>query len=227
MQNVSSVWQSIVNGKYTTEAKVRIGSHEYGTDRLISLSTSSRVFANEHPAIGDCVSAEINLEMIKPEEVIPPMAKIQLFVRVKNDAQTSEWLPRGVYYIDTREEDATGVDYVKLKIHGYDDMLKAEMGYPSTLHGWPAPDSTCLQDIAAAIGVTVDERTIAAMTGGYAVQLPVGYGFRHRLSHHHHRRLRAEVCQGYRGCYRKAGWADTEERAYDRYHLPHPSGCFP
>ena len=54
------------------------------------------------------------------------MAEIRSYFRVVNDTQQSEWISKGVYFVDTREADTTtGL----LTLHAYDAMLKGEQAY--------------------------------------------------------------------------------------------------
>lgn len=93
----------------------------------------------------------------------------------------SEWLPQGVYFIDTRQvtHNDDGLDI--LTIHGYDSMLKAEDDYPSTDHEWPYKDILVVNEIAQEIGVEVDSRVAEYLTAGYMINLPTGYSMRETL----------------------------------------------
>lgn len=95
----------------------------------------------------------------------------------------SEWLPKGVFYIDTRETSRNGNGLDILSIHGYDAMLFAEQLYPSTTHEWPMVDTAVVQEMAAAMGVTVDPRTYGLMTSGYMIPLPGSYTIREVLGY--------------------------------------------
>ena len=93
----------------------------------------------------------------------------------------SEWLPKGTFYIDTREH----IDGASptLRIHGYDAMAKAEADYPNTNHAWPYLDTSVVTEIAQTIGVTVDSRTWDFLTASYMIDLPVSYTMRETLEH--------------------------------------------
>lgn len=95
----------------------------------------------------------------------------------------SEWLPKGVFYIDTRETSRNGNGLNILSIHGYDAMLFAEQLYPSTTHAWPMVDTAVVQEMAAAMGVVVDPRTYNLMTSGYMIPLPGSYSIREVLGY--------------------------------------------
>lgn len=149
---------------------------------LMSLSTSHAVFNENYPVVGSAVSGEINIKMLAPTASIPRMARLVPFVRVTDGTQVSEWLQKGVYYVDTREtsHNSNGLDIVT--IHGYDAMLKFEENYPSdSTNNYPLLDITMVQFLANSIDISVDPRTITRMDKGYTFALPVGYSSREVL----------------------------------------------
>ena len=149
---------------------------------LMSMSTTHSVFNEQYPTVGSAVSGEINVTMIRPFGDIPKMARIVPFVRVTDGERHSEWLQKGVYYIDTREtsHNSNGLDI--LTIHGYDAMLKFEMNYPSdNVNNYPMLDTDMVQFLANSISISVDPRTWERMTEAYTFPLPVGYSSREVL----------------------------------------------
>lgn len=86
------------------------------------------------------------------------------------DTAYTEWVRKGIYYIDTREWDA---QHEFLTITGYDAMLKTEQNYftPSVkIAGWPKTDAAVVSEICTRIGVDLDSRTV--LNKGYMVQIP-------------------------------------------------------
>lgn len=157
-------------------------STAFREDILMSLSTKHAVFNENYPTVGAAVSGEIDITMLKPTSVIPKMARIVPYVRVTNGTQTSEWLQKGVYFIDTREtsHNSNGLDIVT--IHGYDAMLKFEMNYPSdSSNNYPMLDTDMVQFLADSIQISVDTRTWERMDKNYTFPLPVGYSSREVL----------------------------------------------
>jgi len=149
---------------------------------LMSMSTTHSVFNEQYPTVGSAVSGEIDVTMIRPYSDIPKMARIVPFVRVTDGERHSEWLQKGVYYIDTREtsHNSNGLDI--LTIHGYDAMLKFEMNYPSdSVNNYPMLDTDMVQFLANSINIPVDPRTWERMTEAYTFPLPVGYSSREVL----------------------------------------------
>lgn len=98
------------------------------------------------------------------------------------ESLTSEWIPQGVFYIDTRETTANYDGIPVLSIHGYDAMLKTEQMYASNDTVGDAPDTQYVQTIADAIGVDVDPRTWEIMRG-YIIPFPLGYTMREILGY--------------------------------------------
>lgn len=161
----------------------------YDETQLISINTSGRVFSKNVPTVGEAISSEINVEMLTPYTEIPWQARMVPYVRLTDGIHYSEWIQKGVYYIDTRDT-RTGIG--RLSIHGYDDMLRAEQDYPASSLSWPAKDIDVIREIAAFIGVSVDDRTVEQMVYGYPVQYPGEYSCREVLGY---------IAAMYAGCF--------------------------
>lgn len=183
MYSVSNLWDSIITTHgHVFETKVAINGVDYDQTKIVSMNITREIFAENHPDVGACLSAEITLSMLMPSETIPRMASIQPFVRVKDDTRTSEWIPQGMFYIDTRE--TTQNDGIPvMTLHGYDSMLMTESMYPETTNAWPYADDDVVQEIADTIGVSVDSRTWDVITNNYQISLPAGYTMREVLGY--------------------------------------------
>lgn len=188
MQDTSRVenYDAIISsGEYYTETKVKINGVEYGEDMLVSVSSNAALFGDQNPTVGTAIAREIDFEMRYPNETIPKTAEIRVYIRIYNDELVSGWIPKGVFRIDTRGK-VEGDDSEHLPIHGYDDMLKTEQDYPSSQLEWSETspnERAVLDEIAAAIGVELDDRTKAAFleNSGYIVGFPAGYTMREVL----------------------------------------------
>lgn len=211
MYNVSPLWLQIVSqpdhrfehsvaigeaGRLITKAGERItfggdgilvsqGGAEggYRSSQLISLRTTQTEFAQESPGVGACISAELELTMLRPAGEIPRMAIVRPYVRATDGESYSEWIPQGVFYIDTRSytRNEDGLDLMTL--HCFDAMLMTEQFYPTTDHAWPVVDTAVVQEIADALGVTVDPRTWEVMTDRVEIPLPASYTMREVLGY--------------------------------------------
>ena len=166
MQTTSATYQAIMAGEHTAQVKVNIAGVDYGQDVLVSMSTSGGLFADGTMSIGGTVAREIDLTMWNVSGTIPKMAKIIPYYCITNGQQTSEWVQKGVFYIDTRSTDA-GL----LTIHGYDAMLMAEQVWtPDQSLEFPMAMDQAVEEIAGIMGVTIDDRT--SVSSAYTIDYP-------------------------------------------------------
>lgn len=210
MQSTSTLYQDIISGVHHKEVRLVIGEAGrlitkkgesitfggvsilvgstgadggYDESVLVSLQTNSTIFSEERPIVGSCVSSELDVTMLKPFGVIPRQARLVPYVRVVNKVAASEWLQKGVYFVDTRESDIDNSEVEYISLHGYDCMLRAEQNYPASTLAWPARDIDVVYEIASFMDVPVDSRTLDIMTDGFLVQYPAEYSCREVLGY--------------------------------------------
>lgn len=183
MQETSVLYRSILSDQdHWFESQLVIdGVGAFDETQLFSISTSLEMF-QDSPTIGKAVAGEINVKMMFPDTTIPDMACLRPQVRVCNATDQSEWLPQGVYYIDTRERTHNDDGLDVLTIHGYDSMLKAEQMYNGRITG-DSVDIDMVDEIAYQLGVELDSRTTALMTAAFTIPFPVGYTYREILGY--------------------------------------------
>lgn len=190
MQNTSDLYKEILRGEYSEECRLAVGKKDshvedmstfYGMDSILTMSTSIQVFSTGTPSVGGCPSGEINVEMLKPSGTIPRQAKLVPQIRLTDGVRYSEWIPKGVYFVDTRVINGEGTSIETISLHGYDSMLKSEQDYPESKLDWPAKDIDVVKEIATFIGVSIDPRTISTMSRGYVTQYPGDYSCRETL----------------------------------------------
>ena len=189
MNSTSTLYNSIFSGIHRFEVKVNIAataeglvqsSTDYGMDVLTSLNSNRSVFGSGSPHLGLAPAGELSLSLYLDSVAVPRMAEIRPYFRVVNDSRQSEWIAKGVYFVDTREADTTtGL----LTLHAYDAMLKGEQQYPSVEHIWPYSDINTVTEIASFLGVTVDSQTTTLMTAGFMIPLPAQYTMRETLQY--------------------------------------------
>ena len=199
MQQTSDTYKRIIDGEHQFEISITIEDPDspagtvdpdkgFREDKLFSIISSSEFFKDGYPGAGYAIAAYVDISMVAPENV-PITARIRIYVRAVNDTEKSEWIPQGVYYIDTREQthDERGFDI--LNVHCYDAMLLSEVTWPSSdSNDYPMLDKDMVQFVADnmkinadAPGVEVDARTFDVMTAGYKFTLPAGYSMREVL----------------------------------------------
>lgn len=175
MQQTSLLYQTLLQDPATRkEIRVAINGQIYGEIRIVSLLTSANLFPEDTMSVGGAIAKEIDLVLYNPGS-IPRSAQMIPSYRLVKGGQASEWVQKGVFYVDTRTYDeASGT----LSIHGYDDMLKAEQEWvPDQSLSFPMPMKDAFYEIARLMGVTVDPRT--QFNSGYLVDYPAnGYTMR-------------------------------------------------
>lgn len=206
MQETSSLYKEIISGEHWKEYRLVIGEKGklitelneailfggfriltdssgadsgYAEDIIVSMNTYCSVFSEDTPVVGEAIAGEISVTILKPKGDIPRRSRVVPYVRVCNSEKQSEWIQKGVYFIDKRSY--SGEDNELMKIHGYDAMLFSEADFPSSTEEWPRKDIDVVRDIAAEMDVTVDARTVAIMDNGYEVQYPAEYSQREVL----------------------------------------------
>ena len=170
MQTVSSAWKQIfAEPGHLTEVRAVIGGVTYNIDKIFSITQTRNIFSSNNPMIGCCCSSVLDIEII-PTSPVPRMAPIVVTTRLKSadGTQYSEWIDAGTYYVDTRSKERDGLT---MHFTAYDSMLKADQPYlqNSAIDEWPCDETDVVDEIAALMGVTVDERTVLA---GYDVDYP-------------------------------------------------------
>lgn len=220
MQQTSALYKDILAGNYTVETRLAIGDSGllvektgdyitfggtrilvatsgadggYNENILSSVETTSGLFSGDEPSVGECISREINVKMLKPAANIQGLSRLGLYVRITDGNRVSEWLSQGVFYIDSMDENADDDDVKWLQIHGYDALLFSEQDYPAnTKLSWPAKDVDVVKEIATAMNVSVDQRTIQIMKNAYTVQWDATYSCREYLGY---------IAAMYAGCF--------------------------
>ena len=183
MQSTSDLYKELLAGQHWKETRLQLGGTWCSEAVLIHVKTYRTTFAKKAPMVGCCISGEIDLELLEPEFSIPRQASIINQVRLTDGTRHSEWLPKGKFYIDTRQVRRSPTGKNILVIHGFDDMLRTEKDYPNTSLSWPALDIDVLLEITSSLGLIVDPRTLAIIQNGYAVQYPADYSCREVLGY--------------------------------------------
>ena len=193
MQTSEAYKQIISRGNYQFEQSLVIGDGTPDTglreNRIRSIEIDAGCFDGDNPAVGCAPAATVAISIYGSISDVPRKAKLRPYVRVVDDLATSEWIPQGIYWADTREGNVTGTNLKIVDITGFDALIFADAPYPSdSSHAYPLRDIDMVQFIAGQLGCGVAADTIAKMIHGYKFPLPLGYTMR-------------EVLQMIAGCY--------------------------
>lgn len=189
MRAVSDLYKAIWSDQtHIVQTKVTMAGKDYLDKDIASLSTHGTMFSGNGPSIGGAVCREIDLELKTDGAAIPRSAEIKVFVRLAlldstgAVASASEWIPKGVFYIDTRELD---VSEEWISIHGYDAMLKGEQPFLDQANSetdlWPQSMSAVASACAEKMGVEIDPRTV--ISSAYEISYPTDYTCRELLQY--------------------------------------------
>lgn len=168
MQQTSELYkQLLADPRHVKEVRLNVAGTDYFEDRLVELSTTAPLFSDGTLSVGGAVAKEIDVSLFA-QGTIPRMAKLIPFVRLRLDGQVSEWIQKGVFYIDTRQTDESS-DVTAF--HGFDDMLKAEVIWePDQDLTFPMSMRAAVLLIAQLMGVEVDNPE--DISDGYQVDYP-------------------------------------------------------
>ena len=156
MQAVSAAWTAIMAADHWKETRLLAYTttgadlyHTYSKEEIEKAESNGGIFGESSPKVGEAVAGELDLVLLTTYTALPKMARIIPQVRLCNASQQSEWLRKGVYYIDTRDKDRrTG----ELSLHAYDAMLTAEDLYVNGSAWSSKTAQTVVREIAARMG---------------------------------------------------------------------------
>lgn len=165
MQTVSENWAGILSGEHVTNFKMVIAGETYTYADIVSGNIHLSLMETLSLGNAGCGTIEMTF---RPRGAIPTMARIDCFAQLSNGSQVSDWLPFGVFHIDTRKTDPFGW----MTITGYDAMLMTEQLYLDNDGQYPMPMADAVAFIAGQIGVEVDARcAIADYTIDYPAEI--------------------------------------------------------
>lgn len=153
-QSTSTAWAALWGADGTTqEFAFDIDGTWYGADAEVEHSVDYSLF--EEFGIGNASSATLTLSLYA--DSIPRGATIKRYVRlVSEDGETvSEWLPKGIFYINTRSADDD-----LWTITAYDAMRRADTVWtPDDDMEFPMPMPDAVDIFCGLMGVDLDSRT--------------------------------------------------------------------
>lgn len=153
MQQTSDLWKQLIRERNTEkEYAFEINNVWYGPETETQHSVDYSLF--EKFGIGNTMSATLSLEVFADN--IPRGAVIKRYVRLINGTRVSEWLPKGVFFVNRRT-----VEDGLWDIEAYDAMLKADITWtPRSGFTFPCTMEAAVRDIAQSMDVELDERNV-------------------------------------------------------------------
>ena len=174
MRDTSDLYKRLfADPGHIKESRLIIAGKTYNQSHIVSLFTGEELFAANSISAGGALAREIEFAAFLDESV-PKRAQIIHQVRLRLGDEVSEWLQKGVYYIDTRKRDPlTGIT----SVHGFDAMLMAEQPWnPADPDDFPMSMKKALEETAAILNIALDPRNVYRTDDAYKVDYPVADG---------------------------------------------------
>ena len=172
-QTTSELWKTLWRAKGTTkEYGFDINAVWYGPDAEVEHSVDYGLY--EEFGIGNAATAQLSISLYADE--IPRGATIKRYIRLKNGDQVSEWLPKGIFFVNRRAEDDG-----YWTIEAFDSMRKAENVWePDQSLEFPLSMPDAAAEFARIMGVEIDPRT--SLNSAYTIDYPANdYTIRNEL----------------------------------------------
>ena len=158
MQETSSLYKQIFTNaqdRLEIEYKVTVNN----ADVTLINGSITEVLYNTL-SLGNLIAKTLDMSFVKRDNVaIPKGAEIQVEYRISDGRNTSEWIPKGTFFIDTRKTNR-GVTTLTC----YDSMLKANTPYMKSGEWTGRTTLRLYQDICTLIGVEQDDDTVTILT---------------------------------------------------------------
>lgn len=162
-QKTSDLWKTLRRQKNTQrEYGFEINGVWYGPDQEVEHCVDLGLY--EDFGIGNAATASLSLSLFADD--VPRAAEIKRYIRLKNAGQTSEWLPKGVFFTNRRSEDGGC-----WTIEAFDAMRKADVVWePNQSLVFPMAMPDAMAEFARIMGVALDPRTV--LNRAYAIDYP-------------------------------------------------------
>ena len=160
--------------EHTTQTRVIFGNGDtYDIENIYDAKLDYTVLPNNVPGVGGTNAKQLSVTILPKSEIgRGEQVQVQMRVSVRSGLiAQSEWIPKGTFFVDTREISADGL---RTTFHCYDAMLKGDADFMQSTHIDPwdqdTTDADVVADIATILGVPVDPSNVL---GGYTIQRPL------------------------------------------------------
>lgn len=162
-QKTSELWKNLFRMDGTVrEYQFDVGGTIYGPDAEVEHSGDSGLF--EDFGIGNAACAKLTISLYADD--IPRGATIKRYIRLRNGDTVSEWLPKGVFFINRRAEDDG-----YWTVEAFDAMRKGDVVWtPDQSFVFPMTMPDAVAEFCRIMGVKLDSRTV--LNSAYTIDYP-------------------------------------------------------
>lgn len=162
----------VYDGEY--DFRLQIDGRYFDMSQIRSTRVSNQL-CDVKFEIGQTACGQIDIEMEKPSSDFSRMAKIIPYTRRIDSQTVGDWKRRGIYYIDTREEEVDSGGNSLLHLTGYDGMLKTSKDYGNLGLTYPATTLAAVRKLASLSGLELDTETANLLNDGQTIPEPKYY----------------------------------------------------
>lgn len=129
MYPASDLFQRLIkNPMREFDTKVIINGVEHGSNEVVEWDIMETITESESYTIGNAIPTKFELKLYT-QSIFPPNAEMKPYIRLIDSGHT-EWIPLGVFYVDSRKESEGGIwEFVC-----YDKLMQANQPWKTELY---------------------------------------------------------------------------------------------
>jgi hypothetical protein len=135
------------------ECRATVAGVIYGNDEVVSIEVEDSIAAGEEMELGSVIASKVTISL-RTQDAIAENAKIVPEIRMNGSDGYTEWVPPGVFYIDSRSMQ-NGV----WTLTGYDKLITTSQTFESGLV-YPISMAAVLAEICGQLGLTLDASVV-------------------------------------------------------------------
>lgn len=135
------------------EVKAIADGVTHDSTSVVAFDIEDRLIPSEDFTIGAVIASKLSIQ-IRTSDTIPANASIAPYVRLNGDMGPTDWIPLGVYFVDTR-----GYQNSIWTFSCYDKLILSQQPYVSVLT-YPATMAAVFSELCGQLGVTADPSVV-------------------------------------------------------------------
>jgi|SRR5690606_10788724 len=171
MYPASELFQLLIkNPMREFDTKVIINGVEHGSNEVVEWDITETITESESYTIGNAIPTKFELK-IYTQSIFPTNAEMRPYIRLID----TEWIPLGVFYVDSRKESDGGIwEFVC-----YDKLMQANQPWETELY-LPASMSQVVQEICDVLEIQLAPDTslmfeVPLITHEFTMRQVLGY----------------------------------------------------